>query len=180
MPGTISRKTSSRLALSSGAMMVRPVVLPPGCDNEATNPAPRISSLIATMGMVLVACWAILGASITGRKQDVRLQADELCGQCGQLLQAASRIAEFNADVLTFDVAQLAKRLPKTISIRGGAGGSAPGHKTPTMGIADVCARTASGHAAAAPPKRPINSRRLMLVPRAHDRTWYRLKPSFS
>jgi hypothetical protein len=34
--------------------------------------------------------------------------------------------------------------------------------RNPITGIADCCARAASGYATAAPPSKPMNSRRLM------------------
>ena len=40
--------------------------------------------------------------------------------------------------------------------------GSRPGWRRPTTGMADCCARAASGHAAAAPPTSVMNSRRLI------------------
>src|SRR5262245_20992285 len=42
--------------------------------------------------------------------------------------------------------------------------------RNPTTGIGACCARAASGHAAAAPPSRPMNSRRLMGLPQAGGR----------
>src|SRR5689334_11071263 len=39
------------------------------------------------------------------------------------------------------------------------------------------CERAASGHVAATLPTRPINSRRLIASPEAHDNASYRLKP---
>ena len=42
--------------------------------------------------------------------------------------------------------------------------------RNPTTGIAGCCARAASGHAAAAPPRTPRNSRRLMSAPRLRRR----------
>jgi hypothetical protein len=61
-PGIMSLSTSSLFALSSGERMVSPVVFPPGRARLATTPAPRMSSLIVTIGIVSVACWATLGA----------------------------------------------------------------------------------------------------------------------
>ena len=55
-PGIMSLSTSSLFALSSGERMVSPVVFPPGRERLAITPAPRMSSLIATMGIVSVAC----------------------------------------------------------------------------------------------------------------------------
>ena len=77
-------------------MIVSPVVLAPGRERDATSPAPTMSSLIATIGIVGVACCAILGVEIAEGDKDIDLHADQFCGKLGQLLQAASRIAQFD------------------------------------------------------------------------------------
>jgi hypothetical protein len=61
-PGTIFLSSSSLFALSSGERIVKPVMFPPGCERLVTSPAPSISSVVATMGIVRVACCAIFGA----------------------------------------------------------------------------------------------------------------------
>ena len=58
MPGTASIKISCRLPSSSAARTVTPVVLPLGRANEFTSPEPSISSVIARIGIVFVACCA--------------------------------------------------------------------------------------------------------------------------
>src|SRR5262249_36018941 len=58
-PGTISRKSSSRLAARSVCCIDRPVTLPPGRARLATRPVPTGSPAAAkTIGMTDVACMA--------------------------------------------------------------------------------------------------------------------------
>src|SRR5262249_59815329 len=46
---------------------------------------------------------------------------------------------------------------------------------SPTSGIADCCARAASGQAVAAPPRSVMNSRRLIVAPRGQNHAPHRL-----
>jgi hypothetical protein len=51
MDGFNSWRTSSLFPLNVGDMMVKPVIFRSGCDNDDTNCAPTMSSLIATIGV---------------------------------------------------------------------------------------------------------------------------------
>ena len=54
--GTASFSSCRRLAISSGAWIVRPVMLPPGRPRLATNPGPTGSpTVVMTIGIVRVA-----------------------------------------------------------------------------------------------------------------------------
>jgi len=57
-----SLSNCSRFALKSGERMVRPVVFPPGRASEGMSPIPSMSSLLATIGIVEVPCWAMRSA----------------------------------------------------------------------------------------------------------------------
>ena len=57
-PGTASIRSSCRFPSRSPARTLTPVVLPSGRASDCTRPNPCKSSMIATIGIVLVACCA--------------------------------------------------------------------------------------------------------------------------
>jgi hypothetical protein len=110
--GTNSFSNSNLFALSSGERMVKPVIFAPGCARLATRPAPTISSQIATIGIVSVACCATLGA----RSPNAVIR--QLVGglvpqQVRELSYPFLSITKFDRNRLTFDVTELAKCKPK-------------------------------------------------------------------
>ena len=113
--GTSSHSSSSRLGISSPAMLLKPVRLPPGRARLKTRPAPTGSPTpVKTIGIVEVALFAArVGVG------------DVVGGQCRQPIVVALRRAVFHRHVLSFDVAALAQSLPERSQIRIRGGGCA-------------------------------------------------------
>jgi len=111
-PGTPSFRYSSRLALSSGEMPVRPAIFPPGCARLATNPVPTGSVLEAiTIGieprLSLDRCYRY----IRGRDDGGYIKAYQFGGDLGYSARACSAETAFHDDVLSFDITELAQPL---------------------------------------------------------------------
>ena len=82
----------------------------------------------------------------------------------------ALRPAIFDRHVLALDIAGFAQALAERAqTVRGTRPADSP-LRNPITGIAGCCARAASGHAAAAPPRSVMNSRRLIRSPRRRAR----------
>jgi hypothetical protein len=82
--------------------MVSPVMFPPGRERLEMRPAPRMSSLNATMGIVSVACWATRGRDRRALGH-VNLQPDQVSGKLGKLLQTRPSEAEFDRHAAAFN-----------------------------------------------------------------------------
>ncbi len=110
--GTSSESSSSRLGISSVAMMLTPVRLPPGRARLATRPARpgrrRRKDDRDRRGRVF--CRQCRRSAAAGRDH-VDLAADEIGGQCGQPIIVALRPAVFDRHVLSLDIAGFAQSL---------------------------------------------------------------------
>src|SRR5262245_49186943 len=112
--GTTSLNNCRRLAVSSGARNANPVTFPPGRARLDTSPSATASPRAkATMGIVVVACRAaraaaVLGAMITSTTGQLGRQRRETRG-------LAVRFAEFDCDVLTLAIAELAEALAEGV-----------------------------------------------------------------
>jgi hypothetical protein len=74
----------------------------------------------------------------------------------------ALRKAVLNRHASTLDVSGLGQGHAECCKVVGKPGPDKPANRTPITGIADCCARTAIGHAAA-PPSSVMNARRFIL-----------------
>ena len=110
MRGNTSLSSSSRFALSSGLKNDNPVTFPPGRARLATRPAATASPTDAmTIGIVVVACLAARVPGVAVGHDDVDLETNQLSRQLGEPVILALRPAEFDDDVLAFDVAEVAQ-----------------------------------------------------------------------
>ena len=89
------------------------MTLPPGRLRLATRPALTGSrpNSVATMGMALVARFAANAAGSPEVTDDVDFQARKFIREFGKLVDVAARIAKFDNDVLSVDVAKIAQAL---------------------------------------------------------------------
>src|SRR5262245_13928535 len=162
-PGTSSRRSSSRFAVNSPTRKLTPVKLPPGRARLATRPSLTGSSpTMKAMGIVAVAALAV---DVTAMPPLVAITAT--CRRTRSAASAGSRSNWFSAQRYT-----IATFSPSTypVSFRPWRNArnrsvNASGDllsRNPITGIAGCCPRAGSGHAAAAPPSRVMNSRRFM------------------
>ena len=152
---------------------VKPVALPPGRAKLSTKPAPTGSATSAnTIGTVRVAC-------STARRSDCWAKDDvwRECDQFGRIfaqsvgIVPAQRIIDL--DVLSDGPTQLLQTLHerRDAGLRFCIVSQLMAMSTPMRRIRSACcARAASGHVAAAPPIRLMNSRRLIAAPEAQDK----------
>jgi len=161
--GSNACSTSNRFGTISTFKLVTPVRFPPGRFRLSTNPTLIGSTATAnTIGIVVVAALAAtapgvpLAATITFTRRWTRSAAsagNRLTTSCAQRYSIATfwpstYPASFNPS----------RNTPKRIAYR--SGDDVP--RNPITGIADCCARTASGRAAATPARNVMNSRRLI------------------
>ena len=92
------------------------------------------------------------GSGAAGGGDHGNRPADQFGGQRRQPIVLALRPAVFDRDVLALGIAGFAQAFAECRQIGRHAGG-APLSRNPITGIAGCCARAASGHAAAAPPR---------------------------
>ena len=165
-PGTISRKSSSRLPAISLCSTDNPVTLPPGCERLATMPLPTGSTAIAkTIGIAAVACFrpataapyvtmtltfcctnsAAISPMRSGRPFDQRYSIEMFWPS----LQPSSRSRSTKRAVHGL---QLKASSPKYAIVGG---------------LPACCARAASGHATADPATTLMKSRRRVAFPKA-------------
>src|SRR5262249_37339477 len=115
-PGTASFRSSSRLALSSGEKLLRPVTFPPG--RQARDEA--CPNRIGAVGHHDRNCLSLLldcrNPWIGGRHDHVHLQAYQLGGDVRQPLGLGLAEPALHNDVLTFQITQL----PQTFGERRG------------------------------------------------------------
>ena len=96
----------------------------------------------------------------TGRGDDRHAMASQVGRHVGQPFVLAQSPAVFDRDGLAFDVPFSLRPSRNAATRDANSVGEAP-FRNPTTGIG-CCARAGSGHAAAAPPRSVMNSRRLM------------------
>src|SRR5262245_34055983 len=167
--GTTSRKICSRFDASALVSKLTPVQLPPGRFKLATKPSLTGSPPEdnRNYGSSCFRCES--GRAAAGRDQDGETSAGKFGGHRGQPIISAVGPAIFDGDIFAFDITDF----PQSPTERGQeaihTACEAPLRK-PITGMAGCCALAASGHAAAAPPSRAMNSRRLITrSPRRHD-----------
>ena len=153
-PGTSSRRSSSRFALSSILKKLMPVRLPPGPARLATRPSPTGSSAHEEDDGDRRGCRLGSGGrgGTAGRGDHGNLTANQFGRQRRQSIELTVGPAILDRYVLDL-------RRSRSPSGPGGmrADESANGRamrcwRNPITGIAACCARAASGQAAAAPP----------------------------
>ena len=103
---------------------------------------------------------ALLRGCGSRRDDDIDLEPDELGRDLGIALAAPLRPAILDRDGAALDPTEFAQSLHKSGGPWACAAG-VPAPKNPMVGsLPGCCARAASGHAAAVPPRRAMNSRR--------------------
>ena len=111
--GKASLSSSNRLPSRSGAMMLSPVIFPPGRARLETSPVPTGSAASAnTMGIVAL---AFLAAKIAraGGDDDVNFETDQFGCKVRQPFEFPFCISVLNDNVFPFDIAKLAQPLAK-------------------------------------------------------------------
>src|SRR5262249_19840855 len=141
---------------------VTPVTLPPGRLRLSTIPAATGSELVVkTIGMVLVAA---ITARTAGRAPPTRMTATLRLMRSAASAGARSKCPSaqrYSITTLRPSAKPVSPRPPWNPEIgRTHSAADAP-LRNPTTGIADCCARAASGHTAA-PPSNVINARRFI------------------
>ena len=169
--GSNSCSTSSRFGPTSTPRLVTPVRFPPGWIRLATSPALTGSTATAkTVGTVVVAALAATAvgvpppatSTVTGRRaSSVASAGSRLFWPSAQRYSIATFWPSTYPD--SFNPCWNARRRTTYKS------GEALLRK-PMTGIAGCWACAASGHAAAAPPRSDMNSRRLIASPRLRTR----------
>ena len=164
--GATSRNSPSRLAASSTFKVMNPVALPPGRLKLATRPNSTGGSAIRkTIGMVLVAA---LAATAAGVLDNVAIS--ETCRRIRSAVSSGS--LSFCPEAQRNSIATFRPSTKPAVSkpLRSEATrltfcSADPECRNPMTGIPAGCACAASGHAAAAPPRSPMNSRRFIPSP---------------
>ena len=163
-PGTTSRNSSSRLPPASVCWSDSPVTLPPGRANDATKPLPSGSAATAnTIGITDVACFvagtappAVTITSTLSRTNSVAISANRSVRPSAQ---------RYSIAMLRPSIQPSSRSLRSKAVVHWLQPQDVPVPKNPITGIAVCCVRTASGHAAAAPPNSDMNSRRCIYSP---------------
>src|SRR5262245_43273148 len=161
--GTTSRRSSRRLLARSLTMPDNPVTLPPGCARLATMPAPSASGFpiaAATIGITEVACFA---AIVVGIPQVTMTPTLRRTNSAAISPRRSSRPSAHRSSItmLRPSIQPSSRRRCTKAAIHLLSADRVLAPKNPIV-FAGCCARAASGHAAAAPPTRVMNSRRLM------------------
>src|ERR1039458_7254293 len=175
--GTTSRKSSSRLAAVSVDWLDRPVTLPPGRARLATRLLPTGSPADAnTIGMTDVACFA----AITGAVPCVTIIST--LSRTNSATISAKRSLRPSAH--RYSIATVRPSIQPSLrncctkaAVQSLQAEDVLAPKNPMVGsFAGCCARAANGHAAAAPPRSVMNSRRLMSDPKLKETVLYRTR----
>src|SRR5262245_34642464 len=128
--GSVSFNNSSRLAYSSGACVVSPVMLPPGRARLATSPVRTGScTSIMTTGVVGKASLCGEALDITGRDDDIDSAPAEVLDEFLDTFVAPAREAALDGDGPAFDVAELPQLIKKLGPDRIGLAGIRPCRK---------------------------------------------------
>ena len=165
IPGTTSRRISSRLPARSVVWIDSPVTLPPGRARLATRPVPSGSAEMAsTIGTSEVTCLAMIPPTvrITATLRRTNSAAISASRSARPSAQRYS-IATFRPSAQPSSRSRCRKALVHWVQPA-----CVPAPRNPMVGSRVAgCARAASGQATAAP-SRVTNSRRLMTPPPAH------------
>jgi hypothetical protein len=158
--------------LSSGAMMLKPVMFPPGRARFATNPRPTGLLLVMTIGMRLVAWRAALVASDPAVKMTSILRLTSSSARLSS--RSGCPEASRNSTTRFCPSTKPKSRSPWRNALSNGDE-AAPCVRMPSRGtnIAGCCARAVSGHAATAP-RSVMKSRRLIPISLSQDEASYR------
>src|SRR5215469_9130544 len=164
-PGRSSRSNSSRLGTSSVPIRVTPVTLPSGRPRLGTKPAPTGSEAVTnTIGIVFVAASAARTATSGApalMTATLRLTRSAAIAGSRSNWPSAQRYSMVTLRPSAKPVSPRPRWNPAMRSVHCAADTPC---STPITGIAGCCARAASGHAAAAPPRAASNSRRPMVT----------------
>src|SRR6266446_2796379 len=165
--GTTSRKSSSRLPARSADWFDSPVTLPPGRARLATRPVPTGSPAVAkTIGMTDVACFAATTAAVPAVTMTLTLSRTNSAAISAKrsLRPSAQRysIAKVRPSIQPSSRSRCTNAAVHLLWTDG-----VSGPRNPIVGsFAGCCARAATGHAAAAPPRSVMKSRRFTRSPR--------------
>ena len=167
--GTTSCNSSSRFGPSEEFNENTPVILPPGRLRLATRPplTGSMSPMAKTIGSAVVSALAA--------KAEHYPRPRQLWPRDASPDQRPTRAVDrIDPPVAANDIAALTEAVLECgHDLRGLAGDLLL--RNPTTGIPVCCAYAATGHVAAAPPRRAMNSRRLISSPRL--RTGHRINP---
>ena len=174
-PGAICLSSSSHFPLMPYSNCVKPVALPPGRARLSTKPAPTGSGTIAnTIGTVRVAC----SNGPTAEPPVARMTSGASATNSAACLRSARRRPAVAQRVSIRTLRPMVQpNCCRLLQERRDAGlqfrivrGCGP-TSTPMRRIrSPCCARAASGHATAAPPRSVMNSRRFIRSPRRRGR----------
>ena len=152
--GTSSRSSSSRFAANSAEKKLTPVRLPPGRARLATRPSLTGSSATRRQwGSSSSPPWPRPPCRTAARDDHGDLPANQLGRQRGQPIDLILGPAIFDRNVLALDIAGVFQALAKC---RADGPATASGDRLleePDHRHRGCCARAASGHVAAAPPR---------------------------
>src|SRR5262249_45460830 len=167
-PGATSRMSSSHFPLMPYSIDVKPVALPPGRARLWTKPAPTGSGVsVNTIGTVRVTC---SNDPATAPPLARTTSGASARGSAAYLRMGSASPAPQRVSICTLPgTAQPACRNPRrNAAMRAcpSASSAVVDMSTPMRRIRSLCARAASGYAAAAPPSSDRNWRRLMRSPR--------------
>src|SRR5262249_31214397 len=115
-PGTISRKSATRLPATSRFWFERPVTLPPGRARLVTKPLPTVSpDPTKTIGIFDVACIAAAVEGVAVVKMTSTLSRTKLGCEIGKSLATSLRPTEFEGDAAALGPAQPLQLLLKCL-----------------------------------------------------------------
>ena len=164
-PGAIPLSNSNHLPPNVSSTLVNPVTLPPGRDRLATKPSPTGSE--TTTNVIGIVRVSLKSAAVTGV---VRARITSGCSSTSSFAKvriwptspAAHRYSNCTLPPAVHPSCWSPSRNAVTWACAS-ASLSANGISTPMRRMrSGCCARAASGHAAAAPPRSVMNSRRRM------------------
>ena len=140
-----------------------PVTLPPGRARLATRPSLTGFSLtMKTMGIVVVAALAAIAAGVPVAAITVTRRRTRSAASSGSRSYWPSAQRYIDCYILAFDIADVFEAMRNARKRSDTASGDLGVKKADHRHRRLLCARR-SGHAAAAPPTRAMNSRRLMV-----------------
>ena len=169
-PGRTSCSSSSRLATSSTPIKVAPVTFPPGRPRLDTKPALTGSeAVVNTIGIVFVAAIAArIATSLAPAQMTATLRLTRSAAMAGSRSNWPSA-QRYSMATLRPSAKPASPRPRWNPAMRSVHCAADTPCSTPITGIAGCCARAASGHVAAAPPRSAMNSRRFMSAPKAQE-----------
>jgi hypothetical protein len=166
--GAICLSSSSHFPLKPYSNAIKPVVLPPGLAKVSTKPAPTGSATLAnTIGTVRVACnnGAIVAVPPARMTSGASATNSAACLRVSASLPADQR---YSTCTLRPSVQPSCCRPCANAAMRvckSGSFAAVPAASTPMRRIrSGCCARAASGHTTAAPPRSVMKSRRFIVA----------------